>query len=328
MGFKTGGFVQCPLDFFRRPVAIKMMRKWDRFVELWFFILVLAKEARSGGLLILDGTPLDHEILSMLHRYEVEEAFLEDLVEFGWLSRDEDGHLSVMEHSSWYLPFEDEAERKKKARSKANSKPKPSRPKKSGQYPETSTPVPEVSADIHGIPQKSGLEEKRREEKPVQPENAACSVQSRESAQNQGSEGGNAGRSLMVAGFKTVSSTANRLASIIQKRFPTFIPKIQEADTLVRDMLDICKRKSPQWDDHYSEADFELGLELASRHAEVLDQEGKGPLKLLGWIREVNTRKYLPAAHDWRKTNEKRLARGKPPLAPLEPDLSELERRR
>jgi len=244
MGFKTGGFVQCPLDFFRRPVAIKMMRKWDRFVELWFFILVLAKEARSGGLLILDGTPLDHEILSMLHRYEVEEAFLEDLVEFGWLSRDEDGHLSVMEHSSWYLPFEDEAERKKKARSKANSKPKPSRPKKSGQYPETSAPVPEVSADIHGIPQKSGLEEKRREEKPVQPENAACSVQSRESNENQGLESGQGKQALMVAGKVTISVVANRYAEEIRKTFKAFSPKIHEADELQTVHLDLTKRKS------------------------------------------------------------------------------------
>lgn len=328
MGFKTGGFVQCPLDFFRRPVAIKMMRKWDRFVELWFFILVLAKEARSGGLLILDGTPLDCEMLSMLHRSDVEEAFLEDLLDFGWLQRDEDGILSVSEHSAWYLPFEDEAERKKKARAKVNSKPKNHRPKKSGQNPETSAAVPEVSADIQGNPWNSGLEEKRREEKPIHQKNEACRVLSHESNENKGLEGGNASRSLMVAGVKTISSTANRLAAIVQRCFPTFIPKIQEADTLVLDMIAICKRQSKQWQDNYTEADFELGLDLASRHAEALEQEGRGPHKLLAWIREVNGRKYIDIAHDWRKTNEKRAAKGKEPLSPLEPDLSELERRR
>lgn len=327
MAHKRGGFVQCPLDFFRRQVVIKMSRKWERFVELWFFILTLAKEARSDGLLIIDGIPLDCELLSELHRSDVEEAFFDDLLEFQWLSKDEDGILSVADHSNWYLPFEDEAERKKKARAKANSKPKATRPKKSGQNPENSAPVPDASADIQGIPRLSGLEEKRREEKPIHLENAACSVQSRESNENQGLEGVQSRPALMVAGVKTISSTANRLVSIVQQRFPTFIPKIQEADTLVRDMLDLCKRKS-QWEDYFSEADFELGLELASRHAEALEHEGKGPHKLLAWIRELNTRKYLQAAHDWRKGNEKRHAKGKPPLPPPEPDLSELERRR
>jgi len=327
MGFKTGGFVQCPMDFFRRPVAIKMMKKWERFVELWFFILTLAKEARSGGLLIIDGTPLDCEILSELHRSEVEEAFLSDLLDFGWIIKDDDGILSVAEHSSWYLPFEDEAERKKKARDKANSKTKPGRPKKSGQIPETSTAVPEVSADIHGNPENSGLEEKRREEKPIHQKNTACSVQSREEPKNQGFEGGNAGRSLMVAGIKTMSSTGNRLISIIEARFKGLIPEVQEADQLVRDMMALCNKDSP-WGGKFTQADYELGLDLATRHAEALELAGFGPPKLIAWIRKVAQRRYFKAANDWHNENEKRSARGKPPLPPPEPDLSELERRR
>lgn len=324
----------------------------------WIRLLQIARRANSKGqILQSNGAPISARFLAAMHRdpdgVEGMEAFLATALEVGLLVI-EDGIYRIVDWTRWHKPKSQQAEASadRQAEKRASDRLRAENDKLKAALEQalspktdlvTTTPVTPCHNMSQGSP--SGHNMSQVVTSPpldvtsvtthththtlthTDLENAACSVLSRESNENQGLEGVQSRPALMVAGVKTISSTANRLVSIVQQRFPTFIPKIQEADTLVRDMLDLCKRKS-QWDDFFSEADFELGLDLASRHAEALEHEGKGPHKLLAWIRELNTRKYLQAAHDWRKGNEKRHAKGKPPLPPPEPDLSELERRR
>lgn len=342
-------YVMFPVDFFRRPVVLKMINRWERSIEWLFFLVSMAREAQAGGKLILDGQPVSVEDLSLLHRTSLAPEFIEYIISIGWFTQ-ENGILRLAKPTDWYRPKskEPEAEAERSADRRAAEKavadeqrmlteslsglhltaerPQGDRRATEDQPQDDRT----ETADDRSSTARDRTQYKYNlsKEEAYPKENAACTVLSREGNENKGLEGVHGKPALMVAGVKTISSTANRLAAIVQRCFPTFIPKIQEADTLVLDMIAICKRQSKQWQDNYTEADFELGLDLASRHAEALEQEGRGPHKLLAWIREVNGRKYIDIAHDWRKTNEKRAAKGKEPLSPLEPDLSELERRR
>lgn len=328
-------YVMFPVDFFRRPAVIRMITKWERAVEWLFFLVAMAREAQAGGKLILDGKAVTPEELEFLHRNPIPVEFIEYIVSTGWFNL-ENGILRLTKPTDWYRPKskepESEAERSAERREHAmrselldqlanedDHTSTAGRPQGDRRGPNSTAERPLETA--HNIRQYKLIEDKSTD-----PENAACSVQSRESNENQGLDSGQGKQALMVAGKVTISVVANRYAEEIRKTFKAFSPKIHEADELQTVHLDLTKRKS-RWDECFSDDDVLLGLSLAVKHADALRQAGRGPSKLVAWIVQLMRTKYVEQAHEWRKLSAKAVKMGFDPLDPPEPDLSELQRK-
>ncbi len=171
-------YVQLGLKFFRMPVVIRLLPKWARLVEWWMLLLVTAKEARLNGLLVVDGEPVTADLLTLLHRNEVPQEFLDDLVIQGWLAI-EDGCYQVVDHERWYEPFETEAARKQAARAKLKTVPNSS---PTGPPSEDVQKCPWTSEDVQKCPGLTRPDQTRpkpdmtRPEPPLPPQGAKVSA--------------------------------------------------------------------------------------------------------------------------------------------------------
>jgi hypothetical protein len=112
----------------------------------------------------------------------------------------------------------------------------------------------------------------------------------------------------------------NRFLDVIRKVYRTYMPSSFDGEQLQRAWLDLKQRKS-RWNAPYSEDDFLEGIRLATEHARLAEQNGEQIRMLVTWIVKVASTKYFERVHEHRNLNEKQIARGLAPLAPLEPSF-------
>lgn len=340
-------YVMFPVDFFRRPVVLKMINRWERSIEWLFFLVSMAREAQAGGKLVLDGQPVSVEDLSLLHRTSLAPEFIEYIISIGWFTQ-ENGILRLAKPTDWYRPKskEPEAEAERSADRRAAEKAAADEQRMlteslSGLHLTAGRPQGDrratedqpqddrtETADDRSSTARDRTQYKYNlsKEEAYPKENAACTVLSREGNENQGLEGVQGRPALMVAGNFTIPPIANRYMDVIREVFLTFTPDFQASDLLMRTHFDLTKRQS-RWKENFTEDDIREGLRLAVQQADALRQAGKCPKMLVSWLVKVASTKYVEQAHEWRKTSESAEQIGLPPPPRLEPDLSELQPR-